>query len=319
MTGRRKPIARPLEALLAVLTLGVVTASALALFAESFWVLELLTHFRLQLLIVQLPLMLACLWFRRWLLFTLIAPFSIVHATAVAPYWPREASVLAAPDAVELMVVNLYGRNDEHARFIELADTEQPDLLLLLELTPEWAVALKRIEAGYPHRLVDARNGVFGIALFSRVPLIDPKMIEILGVPAIDTRLDLGHGDPVRLIGVHFRPPMSARQADERNAQLDRVGDLVVAESGPMIVAGDFNVTPYSPVFGDWIERTVLSDSRRGRGFGMSWPTSLPILGVPIDHVLISEDFLVNAHYYGPAFGSDHYPVVTRLSLRGEK
>ena len=86
-----------------------------------------------------------------------------------------------------------------------------------------------------------------------------------------------------------------------------------------MIIAGDFNVTPYSPVLVNWLERTTLTDARRGRGFGMSWPTSVPVLGIPIDHVFVSEDFLVDAHYYGPAFGSDHYPVLTRLSLRGEK
>lgn len=319
MTWRRKHIARPLEVLLLSATLSVVAVCILALFAESFWMLELLTHFRLQLLAVQIPLLLVCLWYRRWLLFTLLVPFSVVNTIVVAPYWPREAAIVSDPDALELMTVNLYHRNDEHTRFVDLVDREQPDVLLLLEYTPDWAAALTSIELDYPYRRTDARPGFFGVALFSRTPLIDANVIDLLGAPAIDTKLELNSGDRVRLIGAHFRPPVSARRARERDAQLDLVGELAATERGPLIVAGDFNVSPYSPLFSGWLERSNLTDTRLGRGFGMTWPVSLPVLGVPIDHILVSEDFLVAAHYYGAAFGSDHYPVVTRLSLRGEK
>ena len=318
MNGAPRSIARLLDVLLVTVTLGAVAVSALAMLAESFWVLELLTHFRLQYLAVQLPLLLICLWARRWLLLAMLAPFTAVNGAAVAPYWPRETVVVAAPDAVEVMTANLYGGNYDYSRFVDVVERERPDVLLLLEYNSRWGSALVPLSAEYPHRIVAEREDYFGIALFSRVPLIRASVVDLLGVPAIDARLDLGADAAARIIGVHLKPPMSALGASERNAQIDLVGKLAVEESGPLIVAGDFNVTPYSPVLANWLERTELTDARRGRGFGASWPSSLPVLGIPIDHVLISEDFLVTAHYYGPAFGSDHYPVVTRLSLRGE-
>ncbi len=319
MTGSRKHIARPFEVVPLIVALGVALVCTLALFAESFWMFELVTHFRLQLLAVQIPLLLALLWHRRWLVFAIIVPFTVLNAAAVAPYWPRTTAEMAAADAVQIMTVNLYHRNDEHARFVELADREQPDLLLLLEYTPAWAAALQSIEADYPYRIADPVTGPFGVALFSRLPLTSATVTDLLGVPAIDARIERRPGDPVRFIGVHLRPPTSAREAGQRNAQLDLLGELAATEPGPLIVAGDFNTSPYSPVLAAWLERSNLTDARLGRGFGMTWPVSLPVLGVPIDHVLVSEDFLVAAHYYGAAFGSDHYPVVTRLSLRGEK
>lgn len=319
MTGRSRSLARPLEALLAISTLGIVAASALTLLAESFWLLELLTHFRLQLLAVQLPLLLFCLWRRRWLLLAMIAPFTATNAAVVAPYWPRDTAVVAAQDTVELMSANLYGGNRDYSRFVEIVQRERPDVLLLLEYNSRWNAALSALSTEYPHRVVAEREDYFGMALFSSIPLAEASVIDLLGVPAIDARLELGPGDAVRFIGVHLEPPMSAREAGQRNAQLDLVGELALAEPGPLVVAGDFNLTPYSPVFADWLENTALTDTRRGRGFGMSWPVSLPILGIPIDHVLVSEDFLVAAHYYGAAFGSDHYPVMARLSLRGKQ
>jgi len=318
MTARPERAARPLDLLLATVTLGAVAVSVLALFAELFWMLELLSHFRLQYLAGQLPLLMLCLFRRRWPLVAVLVPCMAINAAVVSPYWPRETATVTGSTEIALMSVNLYSRNDEHARFVELARREQPDILLLLEYTAAWAAALRAIESDYPYRLVEERADFFGIALFSRVPLLDARLTDLLGVPAIDTRLDLDATGEARFVGVHLRPPMSAQEAQERNAQLDLVGRLVQAEAGPLIIAGDFNMTPYSPALAGWLERTELNDARRGRGFGISWPASLPILGIPIDHVLISEDFLISAHYYGSAFGSDHYPVVTRLSLRGD-
>lgn len=319
MAGRAEGATRALNLLLATVTLGAVAVSVLALFAESFWLLELFSHFRLQYLAGQLPLLLLCLFRRRWPLVAMLVPCMAINAVVVAPYWPRETVTVTGPNEIALMSVNLYGRNEEHARFVELARRAQPDILLLLEYTAAWAAALRVIESDYPYRLVEERAGFFGIALFSRIPLLNARVIDLLGVPAIDARLDLDAAGQARFIGAHLRPPMSARQARERNAQLELLGRLAQAELDPLIVAGDFNMTPYSPVLAGWLERTELHDARRSRGFGMSWPASLPVLGIPIDHVLVSEDFLVAAHYYDAAFGSDHYPVVTRLSFRGDQ
>lgn len=319
MSRRPNAIARPLETLLATTALGVVAASALGLLADSFWMLELITHFRLQLLAVQLSLLVVFLWRRRWLFLALIVPFAVVNATFVAPYWPSEDAIDTAPDTVELMAVNLYGGNSAYSRFVDVARREQPDVLLLLEYNSRWDSALTSLSAEYPHQVVADREDFFGMALLSRIPLKDADIVDLLGVPAIVATLERGSGDPLRFVGVHLEPPMSAREARQRNAQLDLLGEIAAAEPRPLIVAGDFNATPYSPVLAGWLDRTGLRDARRGRGFGMSWPVAMPVLGIPIDHVLVSEDFLVAAHYYGAAFGSDHYPVVTRLALRGKQ
>ena len=66
------------------------------------------------------------------------------------------------------------------------------------------------------------------------------------------------------MIGVHLRSP--TRQgwlAAQRNQQLRSPRSA----SGPsskdlFVVAGDFNVTPYSPILIDWLERTGLTEAR---------------------------------------------------------
>jgi endonuclease/exonuclease/phosphatase (EEP) superfamily protein YafD len=85
--------------------------------------------------------------------------------------------------------------------------------------------------------------------------------------------------------------------------------------SGPVVVVGDLNITPYSPLFQDWLARTGLTDTRRGRTLSPSWPVQLPIVGVPIDHCVVSHDVVIVRHRRLPAFGSDHYPILAELAL----
>ena len=100
-----------------------------------------------------------------------------------------------------------------------------------------------------------------------------------------------------------------------RDRQLDDLAALVAQVSGPLAVLGDFNITPYSPFFQDWLARTGLTDTRRGRAVSPSWPTQLPLVAIPIDHCAVSHEVTVVAHRRLPAFGSDHYPILAELAL----
>jgi endonuclease/exonuclease/phosphatase (EEP) superfamily protein YafD len=119
----------------------------------------------------------------------------------------------------------------------------------------------------------------------------------------------------VTLLSVHLRAPMRPRLAAQRNRQLQILADLSTRVEGPLVVAGDFNLTPFSPYFSDWLASTRLRDSRAEAGYSASWPTFLPLIGIPIDHCFVTDDFAVVDLRRLPAFGSDHYPVLAHLRL----
>jgi endonuclease/exonuclease/phosphatase (EEP) superfamily protein YafD len=283
------------------------------------WLLELFAHFRLQYLVLLVALAAIFVVRRRRYTALSLLPFAIINAIAVAPYWPRGVARELVEPSFELMTVNLNGRNDDYGRFIELARRVSPDLIVLLEVDSAWAHALEDLAEDYPQRVLLPREGPFGIAVLSRLPLLEHRAIDLYGTPAVEARIALPDGRALRLVGVHLRSPTSPERAAQRNAQLAALRPLVAAHAGPLIVAGDFNVTPYSPIMSDWLEQTGLEDPRRRHGFGMTWPTFMPLLGVPIDHCLLSGHFVVAEQYQGPAFGSDHYPVITRIGLRGNE
>jgi endonuclease/exonuclease/phosphatase (EEP) superfamily protein YafD len=87
-----------------------------------------------------------------------------------------------------------------------------------------------------------------------------------------------------------------------------------------LIVAGDFNLTPWSFALQGIDKRLGLE--RRDRAMfswparmsprsPLSWPTPL----LPIDHLYAGRDWRLVSLRSGPLLGSDHYPLVARLAL----
>jgi endonuclease/exonuclease/phosphatase family metal-dependent hydrolase len=187
----------------------------------------------------------------------------------------------------------------------------------LLEVTPEWARALTALARDYPASHFVARQDPFGIGILSRMPMTTIETRDLRGAPAIDARLAVAGAGALRLIGVHLWPPVAARLAQERNAQLEELAGLVTGASEPLAVTGDFNITPYAPRMSAWLEQTGLTDPRRRHGFAVSWPVSFPLLGIPIDHSFVNEHVMASEPRHSAAFGSDHYAITTSLSFRG--
>jgi endonuclease/exonuclease/phosphatase (EEP) superfamily protein YafD len=297
---------------------ATIGASVVALAGDLWWGFELFAHFRVQYLAAQILLFLPLLaqWRLRWCF--LLGVAAVLNAVPLVPYLPLARTAVADPaaDTISVMAVNVMARNQRHQRLIEIIDEQSPDVLVVVELTDAWQQALQPLFRRYPHRLMlpEPDDGAFGIALLSRYRLDGARGIDLETTAAVDARVESPLG-AFRLIGVHLRPPTSPAFAAERNRQLGALADLRRSIDEPLVVVGDFNVTPFSPWFANWLLETGLRDARSGRGPSISWPTFLPLLGIPIDHCVVSPEFTVVDFRRLPRFGSDHYPVLAELTL----
>ncbi|HUG19157.1 MAG TPA: endonuclease/exonuclease/phosphatase family protein, partial [Planctomycetaceae bacterium] len=99
-----------------------------------------------------------------------------------------------------------------------------------------------------------------------------------------------------------------------------QIGELmneVETNSGPVIVAGDLNVSPWSPYFSKLTASGRLRDLRKGRGLINTWPAHNFCTRTPIDHVLPSSEVAVHSLETLPeACGSDHFGLLFRFSVR---
>ena len=106
-----------------------------------------------------------------------------------------------------------------------LASADAPDVVFLQEFTELAQRALvddAAIAAHYPHRLAVPQSDPFGLAILSRHPLADAKVLQ----PATDLdtlRLRatlLWNGQPVHLSALHPMPPISSAFAQARGRAL---------------------------------------------------------------------------------------------------
>ena len=196
------------------------------------------------------------------------------------------------------------------------------DIVLLQESPDEGTLAAAAL--GYPHiwHAGDAR----GNAVLSVYPLLEQTTFDLGGGWLAQRGVVEIEGQKLALYNVHLLLPLNLRPVEStfaqllsgrydertRNAQVRALLDRLRLEPHPYVVAGDFNMTEYSPIYNELA--AVLHDSYReaGRGFGFSWLSSLPLLR--LDYVWHAPTLSVSSSSLGGRFASDHRPVLTELS-----
>ena len=312
-------IPRLISHLFNLIKVGVMLAAAssiLALGARGHWLMDLLANFRVQ---YALYLVLAALLFflcrnSRWAVVT--AVLAALNLWIISPYLvpsPRSAVVeKELGESFRLMNFNVLSSNRRHDDVITYLREKDADFVFLLEASPEWEPALKKLSDLYPHQKNEIQAGNFGIALLSKTPFQKVEVAEYTPLIASIDALVLVGDKRVRLIGTHPYPPINAKVCRLRNAHMQRLAESIAKETGATktIVAGDFNMTPWSPHFVDFLSASQLEDSAKGRGVMPTW-YALPLFsfGVPIDHICVSEGIHIEDRGVGPDLGSDHRAV----------
>jgi endonuclease/exonuclease/phosphatase (EEP) superfamily protein YafD len=193
-------------------------------------------------------------------------------------------------------------------------DQVSPDVVVLNEVSPAYALELERIK-GYPYRYLLPSDGPFGSGLLSRFPLSGIRVIPSEnGSSHVEAQIIWGTTS-VALTAIHPMPPISPGEHNTRNLQLAAVTAAAMSSGQPSIIVGDLNATPWSSAFSG-IEDTGV---RRATGLSPTWPSiGQGWLGIPIDHVLITPHWSVMEQQPGPNVGSDHLPVLVKIGLTSQ-
>ena len=193
-----------------------------------------------------------------------------------------------------------------------------PAVILLLEVDQEWMARMNPLHRNYPHFVSSPRADNFGMAMWSRLELVDTRiepMTEVR-VPMIITDVRKA-GKRLRLIGAHPLPPVNSAYLKLRNEQLRSIAVEVRGRPDvSTVVAGDLNTSPWSSAFGDLVRDGGLRDTARGLGLQRTWPEAMWLMRIPIDHVLSTPDVAVGGRHLSVPIGSDHLGVVADLVLR---
>jgi endonuclease/exonuclease/phosphatase (EEP) superfamily protein YafD len=323
MPGR----ARALKLIVTLAASGLALVTLFALSARLWWAFDLFSHFRLQYLIAAACLCVVALAIRARPAAAVLAVVVLVHGFAIKDLWlGGTASAALGGTPVRVVSANVWAENPTPAKALQFVRASDPDLVVLVDArSRRWRRALAELEALYPYHSQRSwpTEGARGpkaaaVILFSRYRILAEKVVSPPKGrrPYLVANLEVG-GRALTLVGVHSLSPFPDEpgRSRRRNRELDHIAEAIRNTEGPVIAAGDFNATPWSPHFQDLVAAGGLRNAILGHGYVATWPTWFWPALIPIDHVLVKGPLAVTTLRRGPGIGSDHYPLIADLRL----
>jgi vancomycin resistance protein VanJ len=226
---------------------------------------------------------------------------------------------------LKVMSYNIWRDNQDMIAAAEIIRREEPDILLLQEVTSnqlEILIAVlnsldrgKKLDFLHDPINLAAIGSTFSIKKSDSLPQKNRSQKAQLETPF----------GPLTVINIHgVRTGWSIRH----KGMEDLLREDVQSEEGPLILAGDFNTNEQSQTF-KLIERYLANThNEAGCGFGFTFPAnsySIPfwpnkLLAFPplirIDHIFHSGHFTaLTACTLEDSGGSDHLPIIAELAL----
>ena len=243
-------------------------------------------------------------------------------AALLAAYgaWPHVVSkplqqgpyqLLANEKLLRVAHFNSYKNNFDYGAIATEVLRLNADVVSLVEMSPEKMQAvLPRLKAKYPY-IYDCGGGqICDMAIASIYPILEKDGKDAwIGAPYIRVSLG-GEMAGLTVVGVHTtRFPYSRFQL----GQVRELLKTLEANSGDLLVMGDFNATPFSRV-----TTTLEQGANLTRLTELpTWPTYVQLPQLAIDHIFASKAFrVVGNEQIGESSGSDHFPILMTLALK---
>lgn len=311
-----------LETGLVLMMIFLAILSTQAWLAVPVWWLNLFSHFIPHYLALQMMILIGLLLLRGpqlVLRLMVLGMTSLPNLLLVADYQIPDKA-LKSELGFKLLHLNVYAPNTRYHDIAAMIRAYDPDVVDLMEYTEDSRKGLEAtgVFKSYAYRF----TGQAHLGLYSRLPLKQTELVfigpeRVANFAQLRTRIQL-KSEQVTLILAHPQIPFGKHYTHQSLHFSTWIQERDSYGSN-LIIAGDLNTTPWSPHFRQLIRQTKLRDSQKGFGLQPSWPAWAPWLGIPIDHVLLSQRLHILQRKVGPDVGSDHLPVFVELSVPRSK
>lgn len=297
-----------------IITLIPFTLSFLQAYHPIF---DSISHFRYHLLIIiALLLGLLVIFSKHRVLFGSLFLLSIAYLY-IFPFSYKAIYVSKPGAGVHFthMQFNLNYGNRRLNSVLELLSSKKPDIVTLQEVTPAHREKLETLKESniYPYQTYcDFYSVAGGVAILSRYPMSSIKCAKYKGLVSATINLN---GKSITVASLHLVWPYpygQYKQVDELKPILNSIQN-----SKYSLIAGDFNAAHWSNIV-----KLIAKESNTDVVGGLRWTIavnmelySIPFsIKLPIDQLLLHgvDIFSIEVlkHY-----GSDHYPVFSRLYI----
>ncbi|WP_324754959.1 endonuclease/exonuclease/phosphatase family protein [Roseovarius sp. Pro17] len=319
-----------LSGIIWVVAAAIFVATVLPLTNSVRWWIRMWEFPRLHIAVLAIVLLLIVLpldLFFKGLLITGLLACTVYHAIRIFPYTPwatkEVVKVENAPqdERISLLSANVLMENTRHADLIRIIEREDPDVLFLMEADEVWHTALKETLKGYSFVKAHPMDNHYGLIFATRLQTISCELLFLSGddTPTVKAVLQGPSGSKFNFIGVHPRPPVPGNDTASRDKEIKRAAQITGASDLATVCMGDFNDVAWS-----WTTRRFkrygnYRDPRVGRGMLSSFDARHWFLRFPIDQMFLTEGIGLVSFERLEAFGSDHFPIKSVVTLHDQK
>ena len=296
------PLRRRVSAYLTLLTTMLIFSVAAPFAWRVHWFAELPAHFPSQVIAAAVFLIAIAALLRRYLvclinsLVLIAASSTLLSATVADPH---------VGAGLELRTQNLLGSIANPQAAAGRLQLAEADVAVFQEYTPAWHAALAPLRTALPNQIVVPRAGSFGIALYTRLPVLESRQLS-LGedeTTAIAARFSTEHFSGW-IVAVHLLPPMNGQWTQDRRRQLGDLTSWAESVEEPVVFVGDFNDTPSSPTLRQFLDAGELKLAPPR--WLPTWPARLGAAGIGIDLAIGTSEIRFGARRRLATMGSDH-------------
>ncbi|MCR9277031.1 MAG: endonuclease/exonuclease/phosphatase family protein [Pseudomonadaceae bacterium] len=224
---------------------------------------------------------------------------------------------------LSILTANVLMPNRNADTLIELVRKHKPSVLVTLESDDWWESKLDSLQDLLPFAVKCPLDNLYGMHVYTSLPILEQhtRFLVEKDVPSMHLRAQLDDGTCVNLHFLHPAPPSPTEnpESSERDAELIVVAQSIADNPGePTIVTGDLNDVAWSSTTRLFRKISGLLDPRIGRGMFNTFHAKIPLLRWPLDHLFHTQDFQLDSIQRLPAFGSDHYALLTRLAIAND-
>ena len=285
----------------------------------DYWLVDMFSHFPFQYALLSFGFLSVCLWRKNTILTALACLLFVFNVCTVIDFGESIQAAVKGERSFKIYSANIHRFNKDLSGLSREIEEIDADIVLLTEVTSGHIEMLNELTQRFPYHIEYESFGRLGIGpvVFSKFPVLTYSTLQLSedGNFMVKATLNINQRKTM-FYAVHAPNPSIRKYFPDRNRQFIELADDISEQSMPVIVAGDFNTTPWFYYFRRFLKLTGLINTMVGFGPRATWRCRNMLCSIPIDFILTSKDFKVNKLKVGRYIGSDHYPVVVDFSLR---
>jgi endonuclease/exonuclease/phosphatase (EEP) superfamily protein YafD len=283
---------------------ALAIAIFLGIFPSIHPLFDSLTHFRIHFLVSLLVLLVILSFFAKAKerYFTIFAILSIAIYLYIT--LTNRPQTKVCDKTMKMMQYNLRFDNENMIK-VQTFLLENPiDIATFQEVTYAHKAKLEELKQEYPYQAYCEFATVGGEMIISKHPFTKNGGC-VKGEGLVWREIDVNN-KKFSLVSLHLHWPYPLNQFE----QISTLSKELEKIKGSVIVAGDFNAVPWSHSVA-----RVENASHTKAIDGIRWSIKVGYIDLPIDHVLISDDFKISDIAVGEELGSDHLPIMTNFCM----